>query len=80
VAKVLEEDEGEEKAVDELGSGAVFGEMALLARARRSASIRTATASTRVRMPRAVLQPLLEAIPTCGGRCEPQPREPRNGE
>jgi CRP-like cAMP-binding protein len=59
-AYVLVEGETEEQVVDELGSGAVFGEQALLAGERRSASIRTATASTLVRIPRAALLPLLE--------------------
>ncbi|WP_375773002.1 cyclic nucleotide-binding domain-containing protein [Archangium gephyra] len=49
-----------EKLVDELGSGAVFGEYALLTGERRSASIRTATASTLVRIPRSALLQLLE--------------------
>jgi CRP-like cAMP-binding protein len=48
------------KLVDELGSGAMFGEGALLTGDRRSASIRTATASTLVRIPRSALLPLLE--------------------
>lgn len=52
---------GEEKVVNELGSGTVFGEIAMLAGERRSASIRTATASTLVRIPREVLLPLMEA-------------------
>jgi CRP-like cAMP-binding protein len=52
---------GEEQVVNELGSGAVFGEIAMLAGERRSASIRTATASTLVRIPREALLPLLEA-------------------
>jgi CRP-like cAMP-binding protein len=60
-AYVLVEDGDQEKVVDELGSGAVFGEMAMLASERRSASIRTVSASTLVRIPRAVLLPLLEA-------------------
>jgi CRP-like cAMP-binding protein len=60
-AYVLVEDGGEEKVVDELGKGAVFGELAMLAGERRSASIRTASTSTLVRIPRAVLLPLLEA-------------------
>ncbi|OJH39455.1 cyclic nucleotide-binding domain-containing protein [Cystobacter ferrugineus] len=50
-----------EVLVDELGGGAVFGERALLTGERRSASIRTATASTLVRIPRSALLPLLEA-------------------
>jgi hypothetical protein len=57
---VLAEGDRGEKLVDELGSGAVFGEYALLTRERRSASIRTATASTLVRIPRSALLPLLE--------------------
>ncbi|HEX8699868.1 MAG TPA: cyclic nucleotide-binding domain-containing protein [Myxococcaceae bacterium] len=60
-AYVLVEEGGQERVVDELGSGAVFGELAMLAGERRSASIRTASASTLVRIPREVLQPLLEA-------------------
>jgi hypothetical protein len=59
-AYVLAEEGAREKVVDELGSGAVFGEAAMLAGERRSASIRTASASTVVRIPRAVLGPLLE--------------------
>ncbi len=52
---------GEEQVVNELGSGAVFGEIAMLAGEHRSASIRTATASTLVRIPREALLPLMEA-------------------
>jgi hypothetical protein len=52
---------GEEQVVNELGSGTVFGEIAMLAGERRSASIRTATSSTLVRIPREVLLPLLDA-------------------
>lgn len=51
---------GEDQVVNELGSGTVFGEIAMLAGQRRSASIRTATASTLVRIPRESLLPLLE--------------------
>ena len=47
--------------MNELGSGTVFGEIAMLAGERRSASIRTATASTLVRIPREALLPLLGA-------------------
>ena len=46
--------------MDELGSGAVFGELALLTRERRSATVRTAAASTLIRLPRSALLPLLE--------------------
>ncbi|ATB37411.1 hypothetical protein CYFUS_002833 [Cystobacter fuscus] len=49
-----------ETLVDELGGGTVFGESALLTGERRSASIRTAAASTLVRIPRSALLPLLE--------------------
>jgi CRP-like cAMP-binding protein len=59
-AYALVEEGGQETVVDELGSGAVFGELAMLAGERRSASIRTASASTLVRIPREVLLPLLE--------------------
>lgn len=51
----------EEQVVNELGSGAVFGEIAMLAGERRSATLRTATASTLVRIPREALLPLIEA-------------------
>ncbi|WP_224367504.1 Crp/Fnr family transcriptional regulator [Hyalangium versicolor] len=51
----------EDKVVDVLGSGAVFGEISILSGERRSASIRTATVSTVVRIPRAALVPVLEA-------------------
>jgi CRP-like cAMP-binding protein len=51
----------EEKVVDELGSGSMFGEIAMITQERRSASIRTATTSTLVRIPRAALLPLIEA-------------------
>ncbi|MBN1207873.1 MAG: cyclic nucleotide-binding domain-containing protein [Myxococcaceae bacterium] len=57
-AYVLES--GEEQVVNELGTGAVFGEIAMLAGERRSASIRIATASTLVRIPREALLPLME--------------------
>lgn len=61
-AYVLAEDGGgEDGVVNQLGSGTVFGEIAMLGGERRSASVRTAAASTLVRIPRAALQPLLEA-------------------
>ncbi|MDC0711408.1 cyclic nucleotide-binding domain-containing protein [Stigmatella sp. ncwal1] len=49
-----------ETLVDELGRGAVFGEGSLLTGERRSASIRTATASTLVRLPQSALLPLMQ--------------------
>ncbi|MFP2910412.1 cyclic nucleotide-binding domain-containing protein, partial [Pyxidicoccus sp. 3LFB2] len=61
-AYVLAEDgRGEDGVVNQLGSGTVFGEIAMLAGERRSATVRTAAASTLVRIPRAALTPLLEA-------------------
>jgi hypothetical protein len=48
-----------ETLVDELSSGAVFGEGALLTDDRRAASIRTATASVLIHLPRRALLPLL---------------------
>ncbi len=48
------------KLMDELGSGALFGELALLTQERRSATVRTATASTLIRIPRSALLSLLE--------------------
>ncbi|MBZ4417477.1 cyclic nucleotide-binding domain-containing protein [Myxococcus sp. RHSTA-1-4] len=60
-AYVLAEDGGEDEVVNQLGSGTVFGEIGMLAGERRSASVRTAAASTVVRIPRAALLPLLEA-------------------
>jgi CRP-like cAMP-binding protein len=60
-AYVLTEVGEREKVVDELGSGQAFGEIAMLAGERRTASIRTATASVLVRIPRAVLLPLMES-------------------
>jgi hypothetical protein len=52
---------GEEQVVNELGSGTVFGEIAMLAGERRSATIRTATTSMLVRIPREALLPLMDA-------------------
>ena len=58
-AYVVVEDGQQEKLVDELGSGSLFGEIAMLAGERRSASIRTATASVLVRIPRTALLALM---------------------
>ncbi|MBN1206650.1 MAG: cyclic nucleotide-binding domain-containing protein [Myxococcaceae bacterium] len=58
-AYVLMPNGHEEELVDELGSGSVFGEIAMLAGERRSASIRTATASVLVRIPREALLPVM---------------------
>ena len=56
---VLEDEGDEEKVLDELGQGAMFGEIAMLGGERRSASVRAATSSTLLRIPRSVLLPLL---------------------
>lgn len=61
IAEGTGEDGQEEKVVDELFNGAIFGEIAMLAGERRSASIRAATATTLVRIPRDVLMPVVEA-------------------
>jgi CRP-like cAMP-binding protein len=58
-AHVMEGDE--QQVVNKLGSGAVFGEIATLAGARRSASIRTATEATLVCIPREALLQLMDA-------------------
>ncbi|ATB32912.1 cyclic nucleotide-binding domain-containing protein [Melittangium boletus] len=60
-AYVLMEDGAREKVVDELGHGSLFGEMAMLAGERRSASIQVATHSVLVRIRRSVLMPLWES-------------------
>jgi CRP-like cAMP-binding protein len=60
-AYVLGEAGAGEQVVNQLGSGTVFGEVAMLAGEGRSASIRTATPSTLVRIPRSALLPLMEA-------------------
>jgi hypothetical protein len=65
-AYVVDEDGQGEKVVDELGSGSLFGEIALLAGECRSASIRTATASVLVRIPRAALLALMQSHASLG--------------
>jgi CRP-like cAMP-binding protein len=60
-AYVVVEGGQSERVVDELGSGSLFGEIAMLAGERRTASIRTATASVLVRIPRAALLALMES-------------------
>ncbi|HEX6024211.1 MAG TPA: cyclic nucleotide-binding domain-containing protein [Solirubrobacter sp.] len=49
-----------DEIVDELSTGAVFGELAMLAGEPRSATVRTATTSVLVRIPRDVLLSLME--------------------
>lgn len=57
VSVVRDAETGE--AIDQLGVGAVFGEIAMLAGGKRSATIRTAIPSTLVRIPGAALRALM---------------------
>ncbi|WP_338872323.1 cyclic nucleotide-binding domain-containing protein [Myxococcus stipitatus] len=50
-----------EEVVNQLGSGTVFGEISTFAGGRHCTSVRTASASTVVRIPGAALRPLLES-------------------
>lgn len=60
---VLSGPRGEELVIDELDKGAVFGEIAMLSGSTRTASIRTATACTVVRVPRSALLALMKDEP-----------------
>jgi CRP-like cAMP-binding protein len=62
-AYVLRSKGGEERILDQLGSGSVFGEIALLSSERRTASVRTATSCTLVRINRNALVPILREHP-----------------
>lgn len=55
--------EGDEHIIDQLASGAMFGEIAMLSGERRSASLRTATATLLIQISRAALFSILEANP-----------------
>jgi CRP-like cAMP-binding protein len=57
------EGESEEHIIDELSSGAMFGEIAMLSGERRSATLRTATATLLIQISRAALFSILEAHP-----------------
>jgi len=48
---VFVDDAGSEQMIDQLGSGAMFGEIAVLAGSRRKASVRTVVPTTLVRIP-----------------------------
>lgn len=50
-----------EEIIDELSPGTIFGELAMLAGDRRSATVRAATTSVIVRITREALRPLMEA-------------------
>lgn len=60
---VLSGPRGEEVVIDEMDRGAVFGEIAMLSGSTRTASIRTATPATLVRVRRDALFPLMEREP-----------------
>lgn len=62
-AYVLKSKGSEERILDQLGVGAVFGEIALLSSDRRTASVRTATSCTLVRLNRNAMMPILSAHP-----------------
>jgi CRP-like cAMP-binding protein len=62
-AYILKSRGGEPHLLDQLGVGAVFGEIALLSSDRRTASVRTATSCTLVRLNRNALVPILRQHP-----------------
>jgi CRP-like cAMP-binding protein len=62
-AYILKSKAGQERLLDQLGTGAVFGEIALLSSDRRTASVRTATSCTLVRLNRNALLPVLQQHP-----------------
>jgi hypothetical protein len=58
-----DEDDDEGHIIDELASGDMFGEIAMLSGERRSASVRTATATLLIQISRPALFSILEAHP-----------------
>jgi hypothetical protein len=60
---VLAEQRGEEQILDQLASGALFGEIAMLSGEPRTASIRTATKTVLIRLKRRPLLGLMESHP-----------------
>ncbi|VTU13690.1 Crp/Fnr family transcriptional regulator [Variovorax sp. RA8] len=57
------ESEGEDHIIDQLATGAMFGEIAMLSGERRSATLRTATATLLIQISREALFSILEAHP-----------------
>ncbi len=55
--------DGEDRIIDELATGALFGEIAMLSGERRSASLRTATSTILIQISRAALFSILDAHP-----------------
>lgn len=60
---VLVGEAGEEAMIDQLGAGALFGEIAVLAGGRRKASVRTVIPTTLVRIPGAELRAAMQRAP-----------------
>jgi len=67
-AYVLAERGGEEHVIDEIGSGSLAGEMGALSGEPRTATVRTATSSMLVRIPRRALLVALETDAALGER------------
>lgn len=63
VAEVVEKRDEDERVLDVIGAGRVFGEMALLTGERRSATVRAATTLTLVEIARDLLDELMERHP-----------------
>lgn len=57
------DDDGDDHIIDELASGDLFGEIAMLSGDRRSASVRTASATLLIQISRAALFSILDAHP-----------------
>ena len=62
-AYVLADRDGEDHIIDELATGALFGEIAMLSGERRSASLRTASFTILIKISRPALFSILEANP-----------------
>ncbi|HEY8210883.1 MAG TPA: cyclic nucleotide-binding domain-containing protein, partial [Myxococcaceae bacterium] len=62
-AYIVSEREGEERIIDEIGSGALAGALGALSGEPRTAAVRTATSSMLVRVPRRALLVALETDP-----------------
>jgi CRP-like cAMP-binding protein len=63
IASVTADDMGNEKAVAELTDGAFFGEMGVITRQPRSATVRARGALSALRIPRQAVLDILEAYP-----------------
>jgi CRP-like cAMP-binding protein len=65
-AYVLADLDGEDRIIDELATGALFGEIAMLGGERRSASLRTASSTILIKISRRALFSILDANPALG--------------